>query len=147
MPQQPQPMQPAGLPQSEPEFAPPMGSPTPLREPGIGMSSDEMKASLGDMLSQLVSKYDEFKNNHSVVQEQLRGSSSQILGDLFDFFSSVGVDPNNPEEVLAYVQKLKQTSPELAAQLESVLAKAMGGGQEEQPDMNIESNEALPENL
>lgn len=152
-PQPPQPMQPPGAPKGDPIFAPPMGSPAGLREPGIGMSSDQMKAALAEMTSKVMGKYNEFNANHSIAKNRIDQMGPNILAAIYDFFESVGVDPDSQEEVAAYMQKLRETNPELCDQLETMITRAMKRtqpAQEEEPigeNMNINPNEELSENL
>ena len=116
-------------PQSPPEFAPPM--PVEARPPasptdkGGGLTQDQMKANLQGMLSQLMEKFSQAQAIHATTSQEIKAKDAQMLGSLFDFFESIGVDPSNPDEVASFIEKLSQQSPELAQQLQSLLTRAM----------------------
>lgn len=116
-------------PQSAPEFAPPMPvearAPASPTDQGVGLTQDQMKANLQGMLSQLMEKFAQAQSIHATTAQEIKGKDAQMLGDLFDFFESIGVDPSNPDEVAAFIEKLAQQSPELAQQLQSLLTRAM----------------------
>lgn len=115
---------------ARPQAAPggPAGVPT---DQTIGMSQDEMKGNLQGMLSQLLSKYSDYKAKHAAIGAGLAEQKGNMLSDLFDFFKSIGVDPNQPEEISAYLEMLGEQSPELRAQLEKLLQRALGDVGEE----------------
>jgi hypothetical protein len=98
--------------------------------------------------------------------EFLRSQEGQemLLRQISDYFTSMGVDPSNPDEVNAFLEKLKVEDSEVYSQLMSYLNKALSGmAPEEQPvdqtqvpdaevspesNVNInEPNETLPQNL
>lgn len=141
MPPQAQSQDPQMPPQAPPQFAPPMAA--PASPPGIptdqsvGMSQEEMKANLQQMLSKLTAEAGNFKAQHFAVGNKMQEQGGQMLRDLFDFFTSIGVDPSVPEEVSAYLEKLRQQSPELAAQLETLLKRILGNSESAQATVEI----------
>ena len=128
-------------PQSPPEFAPPQQvtarPPASPPEQGVGMTQDQMKANLQGMLSQLMSKFNQAKSIHADTAEEIKAQDTQMLGDLFDFFESIGVDPSSPDEVNAFMEKLAAQSPELAQQLQSLLTRAMKKNSGITPDQGV----------
>lgn len=102
-----------------PAPVPDTGGPTPL-------SQDQMKANLRDMMSKIESKYQDFNTQKFSLGNQSQEMQSQALRQLFDLFKSVGVDPTKPEEVKAFLDKVRQSNPELSQQIESALNGLLG---------------------
>lgn len=144
-------------------FAPPIASPGSVpgipRDNEVGLSQDEMRARLSEMLSQLSNKGAEMAIRSFSSTNNAKEQSGALMRELFDFFEEVGVDPSNPGEVSAYLDKLRQQNPELAQQLEVLMGRILsrfesfdqgavdvGGGNMPQ-NMNIDPNAPLPQNI
>lgn len=150
-----QPMSPAGLspqPEMQSGFAPAPASPEdPTQSP---MSQEEMRSNMDGMMSQLQNKNKDVKAELFSANNERNSGKGSLLQEIFDFFQSVGVDPSNPEEVQAFLAKLSQDNPEMFAQVQQVLERAMQEDQSSQDtgamppqNMNINPNEALQQNL
>lgn len=135
----------------------------PISTPSeTGLSQDEMKTNLQDLMSKIEGKYQDFNTQRFSSENKLKGQEGDALRVLFDLFESAGVDPSNPEEVRMFLDNIKQNNPELAQQLEQVLQSILG---EEQPELipaeapasieegagtnmnTINPNEAIQQNL
>lgn len=118
------------LPQPEPEFAPPervaSGAPASPTYGDVGISQEEMRGNLQGMLAQLLEKFSNYKAQTASTGNSLAELRGKMLRDLFDFFESVGVDPSEPQAVSEYIESLRSENPELAAQLEKILKRALG---------------------
>jgi hypothetical protein len=118
-------------------------------EGNVGMSQEEMKANLQQMLSELMAKYGDYNAQHFAVANKIQEGDGQMLGDLFDFFTKIGVDPSSPEEVGSYLQKLRSVSPELADQLETLLKRVLmkneGGDTGDESEQPMEASTETPQ--
>lgn len=124
------------------------------------LSQDQMKANLQDMMSKIEEKYKDFNAQKFSSDNNLQKQKGEVLRQLFDFFQSKGIDPNNPEDVKAYLDKIRQNNPELYAQIEqsintiledepeTMLPPAeMPSTLDEVNNMNINQNEASQETV
>lgn len=147
----------------------PMGIPvgTTSQDPATmgSLTQDQMKANLQELMSKIEAKMQDFNSQKFSTDNKLKEQQSQALRQIFDLFKSNGVDPSNLDEVSAFLQKVKDTNPELAQQLEKALEIILGedplipevienqGGESastgETPDnMNINTNDqAIPQNV
>ena len=125
----------------------------PMSPQGPELSQEEMRKNIEQMMSQVQEKYGDAQASRFDIQRNSTEGQGALLREMFDFFQSVGVDASNPEEIQAYLEKVKQTSPELAQQLEALLTKlvedtsGMSAGESSPDNMNINPNEAPQQNL
>ena len=96
-----------------------------------GLSQDEMKSNLVDMMSKIEGKYQNFNAQKFSSANQSEESQGNALRKIFDMFNKMGVDPSDPEQVREFLDKLKESNPEVSKQLEGLLEKLLG---EEIPD-------------
>ena len=117
---------------------PPQQAPQPVQNPSTGpdvpstpasagLSQDQMKANLQQLMSKIQSKYQDFSTQKFSHNVQMQKQKSKSLRQLFDLFQSQGVDPNSPEEVKSFLDKIKGNNPELYQQLEQALLVLIGG--------------------
>ena len=117
-PQQPQPQE---MPQASPVAEVP-ASP----EEASGLSQEEMKANLQDLMSKIDSKYEAFsRQNFSNKNTQ---NNSGALAMFFDMLKQAGVDPSNVEEVNAFLENIRQNNPEIFKKVEAILKALIEGG-------------------
>ena len=134
---------------------------SPEGVPGIenqstDLSEESMRTNLDNVMGQLKDQYATFDNENFSAGVQRNEMRSHALSELFTILESKGVNPENPEEVKAYLDKIRASNPEIAAQIERAINDLLGeeeiGGEvnpEVQPseDMNINQNEELQENI
>ena len=90
------------------------------------ISQDQMRTNLLDMMSKIDGKYQDFNSQNFSSNNSLQDQQGQLLRDFFDLLQQMGVDPNNPEEVEAFLDKIKQQNPELSQQIEQALQTLLG---------------------
>ena len=132
--------------------------PSPAGVP-VGISQDQMKGNLQDLMEKIQGKYQDFSSANSEVTSGLGLQKELSLKEVFDLLRSLGIDPSNVEEVNAFLEKIKQTNPELYQQIEKSLETLMGPEEEASQDvtqgageippgnMNINTNETPQQNL
>lgn len=106
------------------DFAPAPASPAEVGAPGL--SQEQMKGNIQNMMTGIEGKYQDFTTAKTAADTEIANQKTVTLQDLFDFFQSQGVDPNSPEEVQAYLDKLKMSNPEIYDQVESALKMLLG---------------------
>jgi len=102
------------------------GGGIPMENQPGGLSQEEMKANLGEMMSKIEGKYQDFNANKFASLNQREESKGNTLRRLFDMFNKMGVDPSDPEQVREFLNKLKEVNPELSKQLEGLLERLLG---------------------
>jgi len=114
--------------------------------PQVGLSQDQMRVNLQELMDKIQGKYQDFGAQQFSSDAKSKEQQSVLLRELFDLLQSAGIDPSNPEEVKAFLDKIKQQNPELAQQLETVLQAILGEGLPEAEispeNMNTNLNEA-----
>lgn len=125
------------------------------------LSQEQMKTNLQDMMSKINEKYSQFKTQKFSSDNIIKKQKGEALRQLFDFFQSKGIDPNNPEDIKAYLDNIKEKRPELYAQIEQAIQTILGDEPEVAPspaaeipstldeanNMNINQNEAPQETV
>ena len=91
-----------------------------------GMTQEQMKANLQELMSKIEAKMQDFNSQKFATDNKLKEQQSQALREVFDLFKSNDVDPSNLDEVSAFLQKVKDSNPELAQQLEKALETILG---------------------
>ena len=126
----------------------PSVSSTPVSEE---LSQEEMTQNLKEMMEKIQSKYSEFGAQDFSTKNKQKVLEGQALREIFNLLQSMGVDPSNVEEVGAFLNKIKETNPELSKQIEESLQALLGEeqstSQEDETDssnMNI-NDYALPQ--
>lgn len=122
--------------------------------PQTELSQEQMKANLQDMMSKIDSKYQDFNSQKFSSDNKYKVQQGEALRQLFDILQSFGVDPSNVEEVGAFLNKIKNSNPELGQQLEESLSVLLGedvpventNANGEMPGASSQTGEATPEN-
>lgn len=131
---------------------------SPVSPPGVTgtpeLSQDEMRKNLQYMMAKIDASYQDFNTQKFSSANKVQDQRSQLLRDLFDLLQSMGVDPSIPEEVKAFLDKIKQENPELYQQIEESLQTLLGeevapveNGEIPQTNMNINKYENPPQNI
>lgn len=137
--------------ESAPSFAPAPKSPVGVVGGGAGLSQEQMKGNLQDMLSKIDDKYKEFDDSKFSSDNLASKKKSEALSELFSILQSKGIDPNDPEQLKAYLDEIQSTNPELYKQIVGGINAILGPqeGTEALPsdNMNINQNEVSQENV
>lgn len=140
---------------------------TPMSPNGIEgeqLSQEEMKTNLQDLMSKIQAKKQLVDTSMFDVAKSGKENKSMLFNEVYAFFQKNGVDPSDPEQVKAFLEKLKQTNPEIYQQIEKILNDITGGGELSAPtevpqteqvnggtvpptNMNMNPNETLPTNI
>lgn len=121
---------------ASPEAVPGVPNQTPLSQEG-------MKSNLKGMMGKIEGKYQDFNSQKFASDNKVKEAENDSLRKIFDLFESVGVNPSNPKEVIAFLDKIKTENPELSKQLEATLSSLMGGDTEEEI-ANIQETSDVP---
>lgn len=133
-------------PQAQPEsgFAPVPASPAAV--PGIpesagqpAMSQEEMIANLRELMDKIQGKVSDFNSGKVISDSRVMQAKSQSLREVFDLLQSLGIDPSDVEQVQEFLDKIKESNPELYQQVEKVLGDIIGG--ETDPGMSVDTGE------
>lgn len=139
-------------------IAPPPVSPVEAGAAPTNLSQEQMVASLQDLMEKIQSKYQNFNSQRFASDNKLNEMKSEALRAFFDMLQNVGIDPNSPEQVKAFLDKIRETNPELHSQIEKALNELLGEeeaietGEISQngmtpENMNINKNEAVQESI
>lgn len=109
-------------------------NPTSLPGDNTELSQEQMKSNLDIAMGKVNERYDKLNNELISNDEEIKKGSTQALRDLYDLFKSYGIDPNNPEEVLSFLEEVKKLSPELYTQVQQAIQMLMGGLTEEETE-------------
>lgn len=147
-------MDPLTMPDQANTMTPGMGM-APGMTPGQQPITDEQKQELQTLIDQIRGSLDGAQGatlSGATDDEDARRSA---LKEVFMAMKMAGVDLTNPESVAQFITKLKEMNPDLAALFEESVnellgEQAMPAEEElpvEEPIMNQNPNEALPEEL
>lgn len=89
--------------------------------------SEEQRKVLLDMISSIREKLGSFSAAKFAGDSKVEKMRSALLQQVFEKLQLAGVDLTNQESVSAFLEKLRQTSPELAANFEKAMEVLLGG--------------------
>lgn len=89
--------------------------------------SDEQKQSLLDLIGSIREKLGTFKATKFAGDGAVEKMRSSLLQQVFEKMQLAGVDLTSQESVAAFMERLKQTSPELTANFEKAMEILLGG--------------------
>lgn len=132
------------------EFSPVPASPAGV--PGIpptqeetGMSQDDMKSRLQEVMAKLQGKYQAFDESKFNAENDAAKMKSDALSELFTMLESKGIDPNNPDELQNFLDGIKGRNPELYQQIVTAITAIIGS--EESMNPNAGNLEAQTNNM
>lgn len=121
---------------------------SPMSVPGIPetpeLSQDQMRANLTELMDKIQGKYGDFNAQKFASDNKVKEGQSSILRQIFDLLESAGVDPSNPDQVKAFLDKLKMQNPELATQFETALQSILGPDEEMGTEEPVDTEGAMP---
>ena len=96
-------------------------------------SGEEMKAQLESMFSELEDEYRKLTSSKFSLDNSAEQSRIAALRQILGVLQNMGIDPNNQDQVKAFLDQLQQQDPDLLA----IFDKAMNGLLGQQPtDLN-----------
>lgn len=141
----------------------PMGVPAPT---GGQPVSEEQKQELLDLIQGIREKLGSFNAQSFAGNNKLDRTRRELLRQVFEVLQKSGIDLTNRESVAAFIEKLREQSPELADQFEEAISALLGETDFAPPsdpnasmdlgttlpsdqnnNENINPNEAIPQNI
>jgi hypothetical protein len=125
----PQEEMPAGVGMPSPAAPESQVLPSAMPQPGIDPAqpvSEEQKKQLLAMIDAIRQKLGSFQANHFANNNALDKTRRRLLQQMFEKMQLAGIDLTNPESVSAFIEKLRQQSPELAQQFEEAIDALLG---------------------
>lgn len=127
---QPPPIDPSQMPLSE--------QITPVEGQGI---TEEKKQALLDMINVVREKLGSFNATKFAGDAKIESLRSSLLQQVFEKLQLAGVDLTSQESVAAFIERLKQTNPELAVNFEKAMDVLLDGSG--MPGAPQDSNESM----
>lgn len=99
----------------------------PYRVPGVQQepSQEQMYQDLQELMTKIESQYQRFSTLNNQNKAQVQQKKDLMLQEIFDMFVDNGIDPNNAEDVSAFLDSIKQNNPELYQLVEKALQDLM----------------------
>ena len=107
-------------------------SQVPAQETSVGGDqpvSEEQKQALLDMISQIRAKLGDLNATRFASGNKTEVLRRDLLKQVFEKLQLAGVDLSSRESVAAFIMKLQQESPELAAMFEKSMDLLLGGSE------------------
>lgn len=82
---------------------------------------------LDQLFSRLEEEYRKFNSNLIVMKNKIEQSRIETLRRALDMMRRSGIDPNSPEQVNAFMEKLSQIDPDLLTLFESSMNGLLSG--------------------
>lgn len=89
--------------------------------------SEEQRQVLLDMLSKIREKLGNFHAVNFASKNRIESIRSDVLKQVFEKLQLAGIDLTSQESVAAFLAKLQQTNPDLAANFEKAMEILLGG--------------------
>lgn len=93
---------------------------------GLGMTQDEMKVSLNDLMGLVSEKYRELDSKRFAINNSTDAARKQALIEALKALQEAGVDVNDPMAVQAFADMLQQQNPEMYAMFEVAFNALLG---------------------
>jgi len=138
--------------------SPPEAPGIPGQENQPELSQEQMRGNIQGLMSKLQTKNQDLEAQQLSSGNNMDKAKGEALRELFDILENMGIDPNNVEQVGAFLNKLKENNPELHQQVESSLESLLGDKTLDEPtegtpemdpslNMNINTNATPQENI
>lgn len=103
--------------------------------------SEEQRQELLDMIGAIREKLSSYSASKFAGDSNLESLRSNLLQQVFEKLQLAGVDLTDQQSVASFMERLKQTSPELAANFEKAMEVLLGGSG--MPGMPQDLNESM----
>lgn len=92
----------------------------PISEPGsVPMSEEEMRSDLERNFEEVESQNKALETGKFISRNKLKNLKIQLLQQLYQLLSDVGVDANNPESIKNFLTMLEERDPDLLTLFET----------------------------
>lgn len=108
----------------------------------VQMTPEEMKADLSRLMSKVDSRYQDFNSLKIQSQNGDQAMQEETLNKVFEILAQAGIDGTNPEEMNAFLEKLKVSNPELFQLFSDAITSLMGG--EVAPGQPLSNDSMMP---
>jgi len=98
-------------------------------EQGSGLSQEEMYNNLEKAKAGMESSYRNFKTTNLMNKNKDEIHRKKVINKVFDTMESLGLDPSDQEALSSFMEKAKQTHPEMVKVLEEALSSLLDGGE------------------
>ncbi len=93
---------------------------------GLGMTQEEMRASLNDLMELVSEKYRELDSKRFAMNNSTDAARKQALVEALKALQEAGIDVNDPMAVQAFADMLQQQNPEMYAMFEAAFNALLG---------------------
>ena len=121
-----------GDPMSQMPQQPPQG--------GMQQMPEERKQELLAMIEKIKQGLESFKIYRSASKGKSDQMRSDVLKEVFEKLQMAGVDLTDRESVAKFIDKLRQSNPELADMFEQAMDRLLGGEMEQDPNISQDPN-------
>jgi hypothetical protein len=121
-----------GDPMSQMSQQPPQG--------GMQQMPEERKQELLAMIEKIKQGLESFKIYRSASKGKSDQMRSDVLKEVFEKLQMAGVDLTDRESVAKFIDKLRQSNPELADMFEQAMDRLLGGEMEQDPNISQDPN-------
>lgn len=108
---------------------PDINIPIPAEGDNVNVPSQEQDPELDKLFSQLEDEYRKFNSNLIVMKNKIEQARVQTLRRALDMLKRSGIDPNDPEQIREFMDKLNQLDPDLLALFEGSMNNLLSGEQ------------------
>lgn len=126
---------------------PDINNQVPVDGTEIPVENQEQDPELDRLFSQLEEEYRKFNSNLIVMKNKIEQSRVQTLRRALDMLRRGGIDPNDPEQIRDFMDKLAQLDPDLLALFEGSMNSLLSGEEfdlSQVPESQVPSEEGLP---
>ncbi len=106
---------------------PDINNQVPVEGTEIPVQNQEQDPELDKLFSQLEEEYRKFNSNLIVMKNKIEQSRVQTLRRALDMLRRSGIDPNDPEQIRGFMDKLAQLDPDLLALFEGSMNSLLSG--------------------
>jgi len=85
------------------------------------LSQEEMSANLDTAMAGVESSYRKFNSTQLMAKNKADADKKKVINNIFDTMESLGVDPSDQKELSTFLEKSKETHPEMVAIIEQSL--------------------------
>jgi len=117
------------------------------------MTPEEMAADLDQLMEKVQERYQGYNSQKIQVQNNVQSMQEETLNKIFEVLASAGVDGTDPDQVNAFLDKLKSINPELYQMFSDAIGQLMGGDMsvsqgdnQTPPELPVSNEASIPEN-
>lgn len=93
------------------------------------LQREEQDSETDRLFSQLEEEYRKFNSNLIVMKNKIEQARIQTLRRVFEMMKNNGIDPNNPEQLGAFMERISEIDPDFLALFETAMDGLLSGEQ------------------